>query len=250
MTWRRTPLGSAVLIGCLVVLALGPLVLTLLRADDYNGSVTVSFAPGVRDGVPLVRNSDVLSQLQGPLRSRRVQRQVASEAPSLPSAKQLPDYVTIAPAREDGAPAFVFRARGPTPEEARQLAQATAAAVTPIVGPAVRLVEFAAFGRLKTRLQDGAYTPAERQRVRTYQRGLQRQGDAIFASQTTLGPLADKKVGDRVLSALPGSTPARPSPVWAGLAGLGLALAFGVWVIVLSDRATVPPGGFRSSGLS
>lgn len=236
MTWRRTPLGSAVLIGCLAVLALGPLVLTLLRADDYHGSVTVAFAPAVRDGIPLVRNADVLSQLQGPLRSRRVQRQVASEAPSLPSPKQLPDYVSIDQRRQAGAPVFVIKARGPTPEEARQLGEAVAEAATPIVGPAVRLVEYAALGRFKDRLREGAYTPAERQRVRNLQRELQRQGDAIFASEITPGPLADKKLGDRVLSELPGSTPARPSPVWAGLAGLGLALAFGVWVIVLNDR--------------
>jgi hypothetical protein len=234
MTSRRTPLGLGVVIGCVLLLALGPLVLTLLRAKDYRGSVTMSFNPAAREGVPLVKDSEILTVLQGHLKARRLQRQIANEVGSLPSAKQLPDYVTVSQASQDGSTTFVVKARGPTPEEARQLAAAFATDVAPLAGPAIRLVAFESLFHLRDTLKEGGMTPSERARIRGYKLALQRQGASIFAPEPTLGPLTDKRIGDRVLSALPGSTPARPSPVWAALAGIGLALAFGIWAVVLS----------------
>jgi hypothetical protein len=176
MTGRRSSATSAVLVACLLTLALGPPVLTLLRADGYRGSVTTSFA----------RRADVPDQLQRLLRSHRLKRRIAREVDWLPSPKRLPDFVSIE--QELGAAVFVVDARGPTPEEARQLAETVAGALAPGV------------------------------------RGVER----------STAPLADERVADRLVSALPGSAPPRPSPVWAGLAGAALALALGFGVTRLS----------------
>jgi hypothetical protein len=201
----------------------------------------MSFNPAAREGVPLVKDSEILTVLQGQLKTRRLQRQIASEVGSLPSAKDLPDYVTVTQAREGGATTFVVKARGPTPEEARQLAAAFATDVAPLAGTAIRLVAFESLFHLRDALKEDGMTAAERQRIRGYNQALKRQGASIFAEQPALGPLTDKRIGDRVLSALPGSTPARPSPVWAALAGIGLALAFGIWAVVLSGGWTPRP---------
>jgi hypothetical protein len=231
----------AALVCACAILALGPLVLTLLRAEDYSSSAEISFA-----------NPELGRQLPGaesfisePLELRDLQRGVVRQIDWL-EPDELPDYVD---GRVTGGPesrSFEIVARGPSSRQAQELATSTAEHVTEAAETAAQFVLAQELQTLQDRLREEEIPASElelaRARLRILQDAVQMRA-RIFSESPSPATLAKERAADRLLGALPGERPLRPNPLWAGLAGVALALALLTWVLLLgsTDRREQRP---------
>jgi hypothetical protein len=228
-----------------VILALGPFVLTVMRADDYSSSAGITFAdPAIGRQMP-----EPESFVAGPLELRDLQRTVARQVDWLERAEDLPEHVSIQQVGGPERSVFLVEARGAGPAEAQELATVAAKEVTSAAETAGQFWLASALQAADRQLRRGDLPPSELEDVRARRDQLQEavdEGARIFNESPSRATQPSERAADRLLGALPGERPARPDPLWAALAGLALALALLTWVLVLngadSRRRPSAPG--------
>jgi len=221
-----------------ILLAVGPLALTLARAADYRSSTTVSLNTENPSTQYLQRPERFVSE---PLEVEDVQRDVAREVGWFDAPDDLPDYVTVS---QGGPGELVVTAKAATPDEARELAEVTAALLIDAAEASARFTQPLQLQRIRRALRRDGLSAAEREellRRRAEIAASVRERQPIFVAEVSPASLADERIGDRLLGALPGSRPLRPNPVWAAVAGIAMAIALALWVLVLSSRPTGSP---------
>jgi hypothetical protein len=219
----------------LMLLAVGPLALTLARASSYHASDTIAFNPE-NDSAPLIPRPARL--VAAPLEVTDLQENVAKKVGWFDAPEDLSEYVSVEERRAGGRTTFVVTGRGPSPEEASELAEVAAAALLDAAEVSARFVQQQQLQLMVAALRRDGLGQDERaellQRREPLRKALARD-TPVFAASTEEPALESERIGDRLLGALPGSRPLRPDPVWAGLAGVALALAVGLWVMALSS---------------
>ena len=217
-----------------LVLVAGPVALTLARDDDHTASVELFpmkvgpyppplspayYEPLLEDRILRfeTRRASGLGELSGLFKDVEVTRTGRRKVTLSASA---------------GTP---FRARRFVNTLSRQLAVAT---VRELGTRATRDLREA-----RTTLRRRSRTKAERKLLRRRLPAITRLSRAPVPRFALGAPASTPKLdrwADRLVDGLPGSVPARPSPVWAGLAGLLLAAT--AWGIVLAFTRPRPPG--------
>jgi hypothetical protein len=216
------------------ILVLGPLVFTLMRAEDYGSSTAVRMTSGpIADELP---DSLGLEFIEGLFDVRGFQRAVARATDWPPDADDLPEYMSVRGA-DDGS--FVVTARAPSADQAHELATVGAREIVAAAENGVRFYLGGQLAGLDEQLAAENLEPARRFEL-TSERN---QVAAIVNGETTVYdtevPPASKpkeRLADRVLGALPGGRPERPNPLWAALAGAALAVALLAWVFALTPQ--------------
>jgi hypothetical protein len=206
------------------LLALGPLALTLARADSYHSTAVVSLNPDNPSARYLPNPAKFLTD---PLKVRDLQRHVAEDVDWFNVPRDLPDHVKVV---SQGGGQFAIVAEGPGAQEAQDLAEATARRLRDAAEASGAFMQ----GAQLRKLPRGARRDAIAASVREHQ--------DIFAAAPTTATLPKERLGDRVVGALPGKRAFRPDPVWAALAGVALAMALALWALALGPMRS------RSSG--
>lgn len=233
-------LNIAALALAVALLAVGPLALTLARAPDYRSSAAITLDESNPSSAYLPGAESLVAK---PLQVRDLQRQVAKRVDWFNSPNDLDESVSVRERRDPDGRAFVVTARGPSPKEAQELAQVTAVRLRDAAEAAARFTQPLQLQRIRKALSRTGATDAERDellRRRTEIAKSVRTSQPIFDTTVGVATLSSQRIGDRVLGALPGSRPLRPDPVWAAVAGMALAGALALWVLVLSSPR---PGG-------
>jgi hypothetical protein len=207
----------------IALLALGPLALTLARADSYKSTAVVALNPD-NAGARYMPNPGKL--LTDPLQVRDLQRDVAKDVDWFNSPRDLPDHVDVV---GQGGGRFAVVAEGPGNHEAQELAEATA---TRLRGAAQVAGTFTQQAQLR-QLPHGAERQAIAASIRNH--------EDIYA-QPTAATLPQERIGDRLLGKLPGKRTFRPDLVWVTVAGIALAGALALWAMALGPMRS------RSSG--
>jgi hypothetical protein len=244
---QRSRLNLTALWIAVALVAVGPLVLTLLRAEDYQSSATISFDDSNPSAADLPRTgpgSPARRLIATPLTAPELQKAMAKQVGWFDTPESLPDYVSVETRETDSRPVFVVTARGPGPEEAHELALATSRSLNQTADGRARFVRPLQLKLLRTALRDDeGLSDAERASLRERIAQLAaaiRVNKRVFAAEPTEPTLATAKPADRLIDALPGSRPLRPDPLWAAAAGLALAAALALWVLVLSSGRRAP----------
>ena len=237
---NRTIDKVALAIGALL-LALGPLALTLTRADSYHSTAVVSLNalnPGARF-VP-----DPRGLLAGPLKVKDVQRQIAKDVGWFDTPRDLPDYVQVT---RQGSTAFAVTARGPGNHEAQELAAAAAPRLRDAAELGATFTQTAQLKLLKEGLKRNDLSAAQRAALLARRKAVGqsvRKHAGVYAPNPPVATLETERIGDRALGALPGTRSFRPNLVWVTVAGVSLAMALVLWALALSrwsrDRASTP----------
>jgi hypothetical protein len=208
---RRLHPRTAILMAvCALVVALGPLALSLSRKGDYRASSSITHRVVLADQTREEQVATAMFILGTNVGSREVLRAVADDVPWIDSRNDLSDHVTVS-GRWDGRPVIVFTARAPSSGDARTLA----ATVSRIASKNAELA---------------ARSPEE------LDSALGRQG-RVFAAPTPVWAEKERPV-DSLLAALPGRPPARVQSGWAAVAGLALAMALILAVVALGPSNT------------
>jgi hypothetical protein len=218
-----------------LVLAVGPLLVTLLRSEDYSSSTTVRMSANP-SGDLLPRPLEFVA---GPLKVNALQRAVARDVDWLDSPRDLPDYVTVRSTSGPGRPRYVLTARGPSADGAHQLATVSAREVARAAENGARFFLGGELDQLRRELRRDDLDPARRRELaarREQAAAVMSGSQTAFEQSSPPATRADERLADRVLGAMPGSRPLRPNPIWAGLAGLTLAVALLAWVLALGPR--------------
>jgi hypothetical protein len=243
---QRSRLNLTALWIAVALVAVGPLVLTLLRAEDYRSSATISFDDSNPSAADLPRTgpgSPGRRLIATPLTAPELQKAMAKQVGWF-DTQSLPDYVSVETRETDSRPVFVVTARGPGPEEAHELALAASRSLNQTADGRARFVRPLQLKLLRTALRgDEDLSDAERANLReriTQLAAAIRVNKRVFAAEPTEPTLATEKPADRLIDALPGSRPSRPDPLWAAAAGLALAAALALWVLVLSSGRGAP----------
>ncbi len=211
---RRT---FVLLVTCLLIVALGPLVLTLARADDYEASFSIAQAAPL----PLSQASQDeqvagVQLLVGAIIPKRdLARDVLERVDFPDRPKQVYEQTRLRGRWRDGRPEVVVAALAPTSDQARALAEAVSEGLSERVEPVARL--------------GPALEPVLRQKGRAY--------DPPTAVQTD-----ETRLGDTLIGVVPGEPPPRPQPGWAALAGVALAAAL-LLCVLMAGRGRQPLGG-------
>jgi hypothetical protein len=223
-----------------LLLALGPLVLTLLRAEDYRSVATIALnaqnpsAAYLPDPRPLVEGSLDLGDLQ---------RQVAKEVGWFDAPDDLGDYVDVSERGSGVSREYLLSARGPSPEDASDLARASATRVLSAVQTSTGFTQALQLRRLTAALREDPDAPGVEQ-LRSRREEIAaavREERPLFAARPSAATLPEERFGDRLLGALPGDRPLRPNPLWAALAGIALAAVLLLCVMVLGPAEARRP---------
>jgi hypothetical protein len=209
------------------LLALGPLALTLARADAYDSTAVVALNP---DNPSARYLPNPRAFVADPLELRDLQRNVAQDVGWFNSPRDLPDHVRVV---SQGAGQFAVIAEGPGPREAQELAQASARRLREAAETAAAYTQ----GAQVKKLPPGPRRQAIAASMRTHQ--------DLYA-QPTAATIEKERLGDRLLGALPGKRTFRPDPVWVAVAGIALAGALVLWVLALAplrSRSSGSPSG-------
>ena len=204
------------------LLVIGPLALTLARADSYKSTAVVSLNP---DNPSARYLHDPRGLLGDPVKLRDLQHNVAKDVGWLTSSRELPDRVHVA---SRGGGEFAVVAEGPGGQEAQQLADAAAHRLRDAAETAGVFVQSAQ----AKNLPPGPRRDAVRAALRTH---------ADLYGQPGPATLPKERIGDRLLGALPGKRRFRPDPIWVTVAGIALAMALVLWA-----RALAPVRSRRS----
>jgi hypothetical protein len=226
-----------------VLLALGPLVLTLARADEYHSTAVVKLNA---DNPAAVYLPDPLGLLSDPVKIKDLQRHVAEDVDWFNTPKTLPDYVQV---KDRGLGSFAIAASGPGADEAKQLADAAAQRLRDSAEVGAKFTQAQQLTRAREELKAGGLSEAERAKLEKRRDALAasvRDQEDLFAAKPDPGTLEGEKFGDRILGALPGNRTFRPDPIWVGVAGVALAAALALWALALgpgrSRRGSSIPG--------
>ena len=231
MTMRRIDwiaLGVA-----MALLALGPLALTLSRADSYESTAVVSLNPD-NPGARYLPNAGKF--LTDPLKVKDLQRNVAKDVGWFNTARDLPDHVKVV---GQGQGKFAVVAEGPGAKEAQELATASAARLRDAAEAGAAFTQPLQLQKIDKALEDKTLPAAfrtELHKQRAAIRASVREKQDVYAATTTTGTLPSERLGDRALGALPGKRTFRPNPFWALAAGVALAAALGLWALALTAR--------------
>jgi hypothetical protein len=221
-------------IAAAIIMAVGAAAFTAARQAEFSASVEV--VPAAVGPLPAVHDAGYYRSL---LRDPQLVRQ-AQEAIGFGASVR--HDVMIAPSRV--RPTFVVTATRPTPDGARDVANAVAHEIAYASGREVGAAAAQRLGGVEAQLGSGPVGPRQRRRLRGQAAAL-RKLTRIPAERVALGgpatapPVSD--LPDRLVDALPGPFPGRPSPFWAGLAGL-LVTAL-LWV---ASAMLVSPHGIGS----
>jgi len=224
------PIDKVALALGIVLLALGPLVLTLLRADSYHSTSYIS----LNADNPSARYMENPSKfLSGPVNVRDVQRSIVEGIPWIENARDLPQYVRVTDA---GDGRFAVIASGPGPDEAQQLADAAAPRLRDAGQTGAAFTQPLQVKTLKAVLRGDNLSASQRAELRKRLVQTQTSVDTkqnVFASAVAPATVESEKLGDRVLGALPGDRSFRPNLVWVTIAGFALAGALALWALAL-----------------
>lgn len=208
--WQRSPRTGILIAVCALIVAVGPLALTLSRTE-YEASSSIAQLVDLPEYTQAEEVAGVKLIMGAIINSPDAQETVADEVAWLDSPEEVATRVGLAARWRRGRPEAVITAHASTPDDARALSAATA-----------RTLREKA--ELVARLGD------------PYKSALRGEGRA-FNPPRRLGTEREWPV-DGALAALPGRLPPRPDPVWAAVAGLALAAALILAVLALrpSDR--------------
>ena len=220
--WRR-----AFWLVVAAVLVCVPVVVTLARSSSFTASIRLY--PGPVAGFKAIRDPAYYrGLLTDPVLRFEMRRNAGVSQREYADARIAPGSTFLTLTVDAGQPAEAQRlvnALGP------QVAGATARDVVRAVNGQI--------GVLRRQIKRGRRGTATR-RARLRRLRALRRVVAAPPQRITLGPAARRPPvegwADEMVDALPGQLPARPSPVWAGLAGLLLAIV--AWGIAL---VRVPP---------
>jgi len=225
------------------LLAFGPLVLTLARADSYHSTTVISLNSDNPSASYLPNPRGLVS---GPISVKDVQREIAADVPWLENRRDLPKYVRVTGA---GDGKFAVIARGPGPDEARLLADAAAPRLRDAAQVGAAFTQPLQIKQLRTALRRDNLTAGQRAQLRTrlVQTNASFTGKQdLFAKDVPAGTVEGEKIGDRVLGALPGDRSFRPNLIWVTVAGFALAGALALWALALAParagRGSSAPG--------
>lgn len=194
-----SPRTFALVLACGLLVAVGPVALTLARAKGgYTASSTIAQTAPRPELTPAKDVASSLFVMGSILNSPDLQGDVVGRLSWLGSRKEVGRRVTLSGRLRGGRPEIVVAARGQTAGDARQLAAVTASGLSTRIEPVARV---------------GG----------TYRSVLRSQG-RVFRAPTP-GPADAERLGDRVLAAVPGRVPPRPQPGWAAAVGLALGAA-------------------------
>lgn len=233
----RSPRTLALLIVCLGIVVLVPLAVTLLRAEAYRSSSAIKLASSELIAERSVQIRGVENLLKSQLKSETVQEKILDRAQWLGTADDVPDHVRLRGAPEADPLEVVVHVQAPSARDARQLAGVAAAELVEAAEPTARFVRLGLlrFTRKALRREDVSDENERTLREREEALGQAvRADDDVFDPRPSGAPLPAERFADRIFGALPGRTPPRPHPVWAVAAGLILASALAVWLLVLA----------------
>jgi hypothetical protein len=217
-----------------LVLVVVPLGFNLARESSY--SVSIDLFPRSVDGYPAVREPAYYRAFlsDGEL-AKEMRRNVAAR----------PAEYRDAAIRRTGRPGrLVLSLAAGTPARATDLVNALGPQVAGASRRQLGRQAGADAGRLRARLDAGGPSTRARRRLRRELRAAERLRDEPVERIVLGQPATVPQIrgwADKVADAMPGAFRGRPSPVWAGLAGLLVAAT--LWLIAL---ALLPPGRRRS----
>jgi hypothetical protein len=220
---------AALAIG-IVLLALGPLALTLARAGSYKSTAVVSLNPANPAARYLPGARGLLAD---PIDVKDLQRAVAQDVGWFDTPRDLPNQVEVT---SSGPGHFAVTARGPGTKEAQELAYGAARKLLGAAEVGATFAQTLQLKQVKQTLRQGRLSAARRAE-------LQARRDALatsvtehlnsYASKPTPATLGSERIGDRVVGALPGTRSFRPNPVYVAIAGISLAMALALWALAL-----------------
>jgi hypothetical protein len=228
---RRRRLAWAALA---LVLVLVPIGFNLARESSYSASIDVY--PRKVKGYAPVRDPAYYRSF---LTDDELAREMDRNAEAQPA-----EYRDAAIRRTDRPGRLVLSVAADTPARAAELVDALGPQVAGASRRQLGSKAGADAARLRARLDAGAPSTGARRRLRRELRDAERLRDepverVVLGKRATPPPL--RGWADKVADAMPGEFRGRPSPVWAGLAGLFVAAT--LWLIAL---ALLPPGRRRS----
>jgi len=213
--------GRAAFAVLAALLTAGPLVITLTRAESFYAQVEIF--PVQDTPIPTLKSAQELEHIA---QLRQIRIATVDQAGN--GVTKIDE--TIARSRRKSRPSFILRVHEGTPDQAVAAANALGAVI-------------AARTTAQTQRLAKARVAATRRKIRragpsTDTSALQARLQGLDALATApiprvvLGvrpqPRPITKLGDRIVNALPGTFPPRPSPAVAALAGLLVALA--LWI--------------------
>ena len=202
---KRSPGTLILVVACALIVAIGPLAMTLSR-KEYEASSSIAQRVDLPGYTPAQELAGVKLIMGALINSPSVRRTLANEVAWTGSAEQVAMRLELGARRRAGYPEAVITARASTVDDARELAAATART-----------------------LRERAERVVRRQEA--YQSVL-RGGARAYGSPTPARAGGERPV-DAALAALPGRLPPNPDPVWAAVAGLALAAALLLAVVAL-----------------
>ena len=211
---RGSPRTVALIAVCALIVSIGPLALTLWRTE-YDASSKIAQSVDLPDYTRAQEVAGIKLIMGAIINSPEAQRTVADDVAWLDPPEEVATLVSLAARWRWGRPEAVISARASTPDDARELADATARTL-----------------RERAELVAQAEDP--------YKSAL-RGGRQAFDPPVRVRAEGERPV-DAVLAALPADFPLVPQPVWAAVAGLALAAA-----LILAVLALGPPGRLRRS---
>ncbi|HEX3279403.1 MAG TPA: hypothetical protein VHR40_12840 [Thermoleophilaceae bacterium] len=227
----------------IALLALGPLALTLARADSYKSTAVLSLNPDNPGARYLPNPSKFLSD---PLKVKDLQRAVAKDVDWFNTPRDLPDHVHVV---DQGDGKFGVAAEGPGADEAQALATSAARRLRDAAEAGAAFTQPLQLKTIDSALKKKDLPASFRKELRKRRAAIEtsvRERQDIYASAPAAATLPTERIGDRVLAALPGKRSFRPNPAWAAFAGIALAGALALWALVLTGRR--PEGSGTTTG--
>lgn len=215
------------------LLALGPLALTLARADSYKSTAIVALD---LDNPSARYLPNPAKFVRDPLEVKDLQRNVAKDVGWFNTPRDLPDHVRVA---GQGQGKFAVVAEGPGAKDAQALATASAKRLRDAAEAAAAFTQPLQLQRIDKALEDKTLPAAFRTELRKQRAAIRtsvQKHEDVYATTTTTGTLPSERIGDRLLGALPGKRSFRPNVLWVTVAGLALAAALALWALVLTSR--------------
>lgn len=202
---QRSPRTLTLIAVCALIVAVGPLAVTLARTE-YDASSSISQSVDLPKYTQAEEVAGVKLIMGAIINSPDAQRAVADQVAWLDSPEEVTTRVSMTARWRRGHPEAMITARASTLDDARELAGATSRT-----------------------LRERAELFARSQDV--YRSTLRGEGRVFNPPRQV--PAEGERPVDAALAALPGRLPPPPGPGWAAVAGLALAAALMFAVVAL-----------------